>query len=713
MASSQSGQGKIRLRPNDNDYYFKVSDASAPSLAGLLEFSNTKDFGKWLESQDVQALWVPYHDFRRRGFGGIATKAVPLILRDCMDLWKKEDIRELLREDVTWSEIPMRTRPLLVTLWYARRLVMSNPRVFSKFVGFPEGTENIARAVRCLRLMWDRGAKNMEVAPQKNQPAIGVQHFTIGNAPRKPDGTRFLVEKGNIPRSANGPAPLPRRRHHDNRVTDELLKEIEKGLCTSDDSLLGTIQSETIGLDPTTRIAFLKEIAAEVTLLRAGISNASVTRQELVEMAGNVGGIADLSEAEGDTAETETENFWRLQTAIASLSCTNTSSYDDSRQVFSTHTRSGDPMVGDLVLKPWQVIGVKWMLDQEKSPLHGGIIADGCGLGKTNQTLAFLVASIRRDEASPSPLPSQEQRFQPTLIVAPPAVIQTWVDEYTDHFSDQFTMRVFHSGRSQAPWVRDATISRSEAKCLWDEEGIAYSRKRETRRLLLITTYETLARRFQAEESDDSSDADSRRRPFDHNMWVGRFARVICDEGHRIKGRKTDVWAAVSGLQAKFNWILTATPLVNRVTDYLGYLALFFKPEWAQSGNDLDDDNPSQMYRDFLALPLVEQTVENGLHLLDPELFTHNLVLGDMPMERAQHVLPALSRVMQLQRTMASPVDVGGGKTQRIGDTIPPFVVETVELALSNEAQAEYQEYHQALIAQLRRKNPANGDDEE
>jgi hypothetical protein len=31
-----------------------------------------------------------------------------------------------------------------------------------------------------------------------------------------------------------------------------------------------------------------------------------------VEMVGNVGGIADPSETEGDTVKTETKNFWRL-----------------------------------------------------------------------------------------------------------------------------------------------------------------------------------------------------------------------------------------------------------------------------------------------------------------------------------------------------------------------------------------------------------------
>jgi hypothetical protein len=35
---------------------------------------------------------------------------------------------------------------------------------------------------------------------------------------------------------------------------------------------------------------------------------------------------------------------------------------------------------------------------------------------------------------------------------------------------------------------------------------------------------------------------------------------------------------------------------------------------------------------------------------------------------------------------MTSLVDIGGGKTQCVGDTILPFVVEMVELAMSNEA---------------------------
>ena len=33
------------------------------------------------------------------------------------------------------------------------------------------------------------------------------------------------------------------------------------------------------------------------------------------------------------------------------------------------------PCVGDLALEPWRVVGVKWMLNREASPLSSGVVA--------------------------------------------------------------------------------------------------------------------------------------------------------------------------------------------------------------------------------------------------------------------------------------------------------------------------------------------------
>jgi hypothetical protein len=75
----------------------------------------------------------------------------------------------------------------------------------------------------------------------------------------------------------------------------------------------------------------------------------------------------------------------------------------------------------------------------------------------------------------------------------------------------------------------------AETKTFWDKGGIADPQSAKTRRLLLLTTYETLARRFRSnnDTSDTSNDDDHDDcdRSGIRNMWIGRFSRVICDEG--------------------------------------------------------------------------------------------------------------------------------------------------------------------------------------
>ncbi|KAH0561999.1 hypothetical protein GP486_003293 [Trichoglossum hirsutum] len=326
---------------------------------------------------------------------------------------------------------------------------------------------------------------------------------------------------------------LPKRRPN-NSLTDELLLEIERELERADESTLGTIQSETIGIDPAWRIQFMKEMAANVEVLQIGglrqlaaNANANTNNAHLVELAGNAVAVAatatvtatvtatrtPTSQA-GDDELTAALTLKETETAtFCSLSSTNTASYDEAKRLFDVDGSGGVPCVGRLTLKPWQVIGVKWMMDQEKSPK-----------------------------------PCKEEGSTDRLSFAPPAVIQTWIDECTDYFSDIFTMRVFYSGRSQAPSVRDAALSRTEMKNLWGQDGVADCRSPATSQLLLVTTCETLARRSRSVDSSDDDDDDD---DDDHNndendaecgvgrlMWIGRFARVVCDEGHKIRGEE-------------------------------------------------------------------------------------------------------------------------------------------------------------------------------
>lgn len=55
------------------------------------------------------------------------------------------------------------------------------------------------------------------------------------------------------------------------------------------------------------------------------------------------------------------------------------------------------PNMGDTQLMAHQVIGVSWMVEQEKSKAFGGILADEMGLGKTVQTIATMVMNESTD----------------------------------------------------------------------------------------------------------------------------------------------------------------------------------------------------------------------------------------------------------------------------------------------------------------------------
>ena len=67
-----------------------------------------------------------------------------------------------------------------------------------------------------------------------------------------------------------------------------------------------------------------------------------------------------------------------------------------------------------------QLIGVSWMVEQERQTIHkGGILADDMGLGKTVQMIATMVFNQ----------PTEEDEHRATLIVVPSALLLQWKEE--------------------------------------------------------------------------------------------------------------------------------------------------------------------------------------------------------------------------------------------------------------------------------------------
>ncbi|KAL2801512.1 P-loop containing nucleoside triphosphate hydrolase protein, partial [Aspergillus granulosus] len=359
-------------------------------------------------------------------------------------------------------------------------------------------------------------------------------------------------------------------------------------------------------------------------------------------------------------------------------------------------------------LKAHQVTGVMWMQQQEAGPIHGGILADDCGLGKTLQALTLIWSRAGRKR-------SETGRWGPTLIIAPTTVIPVWIREATHRFGDDLTLKLFYWSSEHATdkTVKNLTIN--------DRDLILFLEKLDwkdpqTSRTIVLTSYETWSARTiveagkstdpvapEIEEAGEIQDriGTSTSASRDKSRWnssvAGQFLRVVLDEGHKAKNILSRVHQSIRLLNAKHVWVLTATPMLNQMIDLCGPLALLnndginveARRELADSGGDA-----LRVYLDAEEKYKADPNTDLS-YLLSPKLFAaiaHRHFLGALS---GFHGLPLVLRQIALARSNGDPVDPStatGEDYERIGDDIPPMTFETIDLKYSTIAQQEHDE---------------------
>jgi superfamily II DNA or RNA helicase len=176
-------------------------------------------------------------------------------------------------------------------------------------------------------------------------------------------------------------------------------------------------------------------------------------------------------------------------------------------------------------LYPYQVEGVAFLASRGRA-----LLADEMGLGKTAQAIAALAQLTRRGEV------------RRTLIVCPASLKHQWLREIR-----QFTN-------------------------LGEDDVVVVSGGREERRAryaeapaVLVTSYE-LARTDEREILDLAPDL------------------VVLDEAQRIKNWRTRTASVVKRIQSRFAFVLTGTPLENRLDDLYSLMQVvdphLFGPLW-------------------------------------------------------------------------------------------------------------------------------------
>lgn len=177
------------------------------------------------------------------------------------------------------------------------------------------------------------------------------------------------------------------------------------------------------------------------------------------------------------------------------------------------------------LIEPYQPNGIQWMMDREKESLvlfdekmpHGGIVADEVGLGKTILSIGTMLGNY----------------VNRTLIILPKSLVCQW-ESQIKQFTSFLHVHV----------IRKST----DTITLFDDEpGHVYVMSQSLLNLRNSTVGTSVV----------------------HNVF---WDRIIVDEAHMLRNSKSKLYEACSMLQTNIRWALTATPVMNRMVDYVNIM---------------------------------------------------------------------------------------------------------------------------------------------
>ncbi|KAL8003902.1 putative ATP-dependent helicase HrpB, P-loop containing nucleoside triphosphate hydrolase [Plasmopara halstedii] len=192
-----------------------------------------------------------------------------------------------------------------------------------------------------------------------------------------------------------------------------------------------------------------------------------------------------------------------------------------------------------LKLKPYQVVGVNWLLLLYENKVSG-VLADEMGLGKTVQTIAFLLLlkSMKTSNVGPH------------LIVVPASVLNNWNREFA----------------WIAPTLRIVTYH-----CV-------KTNRRELETTIKSDDFDVMLTTYSYFERDSCQEERAFLRSFN-------FEYIILDEGHSIKNSNTSRFKRMTALRTRTRLLLSGTPIQNKLNELLTMLS-FLMPRMFDHGSD-------------------------------------------------------------------------------------------------------------------------------
>ncbi|GAB2217825.1 hypothetical protein Drorol1_Dr00001037 [Drosera rotundifolia] len=202
------------------------------------------------------------------------------------------------------------------------------------------------------------------------------------------------------------------------------------------------------------------------------------------------------------------------------------------------------------VLKPYQLVGVNFLLFLYRKKIAGAILADEMGLGKTIQAIVYLTL-LKHLENDPGP----------HLIVCPVSVLENWEREITK-WCPSFSVLKYH-GAAQSTYSEELTaLSKAGLPPPFNVLLVSYS----------------LFERHSGQQKDNRKILKG---------W--KWSCVVMDEAHALKNRNSYRWKNLMSVARNANQrlMLTGTPLQNDLHELWSLLEFMMPDIFATKDVDL------------------------------------------------------------------------------------------------------------------------------
>jgi len=191
--------------------------------------------------------------------------------------------------------------------------------------------------------------------------------------------------------------------------------------------------------------------------------------------------------------------------------------------------------------KTYQRDGVQWLLNNETRlvppcGVRGGFVADEMGLGKTIMMIGLCVANFRKK----------------TLIVVPPVLIEQWFRQIYKTTGHKCV--VYHGKNKKKLLVN-----------LGGEDGVRLELERA---VIVLCSYDAITLKFDNEKKEVNKN-------ILHDITWGR---VIFDEAHHLRNKKTGRFLGGKMLQSDIKWLVSGTPIQNKKQDFYALCSLINLP---------------------------------------------------------------------------------------------------------------------------------------